>query len=83
MHRLVLLLLLTFIAPSAAQDPPRSVKTIRVEGLASTFYRVGSDGTVEINWRAVETAAISSDLSKSDIARAFIAIRDGSWKTMQ
>jgi hypothetical protein len=70
-----------------AQDPPKPVKTIRIQQASpdtTALYSVGSDGVVKIDWDAVETLAASkSDRALSPVAEVMIAIRDKSWKPMR
>lgn len=73
-------------AVSLAQDQPRSVKTQKIQtpSLADTaLYAIEADGTVKIDWNAVETLASSrADRTMSPFAEVMLAIRDNKWKPM-
>ena len=72
---------------SLAQDQPRSVKTQKIQApsLADTaLYAIEIDGTVKIDWDAVETLASSkADRTMSPVAEVMLAIRDRKWKPMR
>lgn len=72
---------------SLAQDEPRSVKTQRVQAPSpadTALYAVEADGTVRIDWDAVETLASSkADRIMSPFAEVMLAIRDSKWKPMR
>jgi hypothetical protein len=63
MHRCLALLLIAALAGSAlAQDQPKSLKTVRIHEPAPgspNLYVIHEDGTVRIDWPAVETLAAS------------------------
>lgn len=82
MRNLAAVLLLLLVSPAVAQTQPKPVKTFRVEAAPAPLYRVDDDGTVWIDWRRVETVARSADLRGGDIARALVAVRDGTAKKM-
>lgn len=82
MRNLAMVILLLFIQSATAQSAPKSVKTVRVQGAATPLYVVETDGTVRVDWRRVEIAAQSAELTDSDIARALIAVRDGKAQAM-
>ena len=71
---------------SLAQDQPKSVRTQKVQApsLESTsIYTVEPDGTVKIDWDAVETLASSkADRTMSPFAEVMLAIRDKTWQPM-
>jgi hypothetical protein len=61
------------------------VKTEKITGglVGIGLYEVGPDGTVLIDWRAVEAAAEGpADKQPTAVAKAMLAIRDGTWKPM-
>ena len=85
MHRLLAFMLIAALAaPALAQDEPKSLKTIRTREPApgmSTLYAIDEDGTVRIDWPAVETLAASkADRTVLPLAQLMLAIRDGTWK---
>lgn len=78
---------LTLSSGSLAQDQPRSVKTQKVQAPSLTdtaLYAIEADGTVKIDWNAVETLASSkADRTISPFAEVMLAIRDNKWKPMR
>lgn len=82
------LLMVTNLTAAYAQDgPPKSVKTLKIQKSspeATALYVIDTDGTVRIDWDAVETLASSkADRSISPMAEIMLAIRDGKWKPMK
>lgn len=69
-----------------AQDiTQRPVRTERIAGapVGVGLYEVATDGTVRIDWRAVEAAAEGHvDRTSTPVAKTMLAIRDGRWKPM-
>jgi hypothetical protein len=85
MHRcLVFPLIVALAGPALAQDQPRSLKTVRIHEPAPgtpNLYVIDEDGTVRIDWPAVETLAASkADRTVLPLAQLMLAIRDGTWK---
>jgi hypothetical protein len=85
MHRLLAFMLIAALAaPALAQDQPKSLKTVRIREPApgmDTLYAIDEDGTVRIDWPAVETLAASkADRTALPLAQLMLAIRDGTWK---
>jgi hypothetical protein len=85
MHRLLAFMLIaTLAAPALAQDQPKPLKTIRIREPAPgspTLYAIDEEGTVQIDWPAVETLATSkADRTVLPLAQLMLAIRDGTWK---
>jgi hypothetical protein len=85
MHRfLAYILIAALAAPALAQDQPRSLKTVRIREPAPgppSLYVIDEDGTVRIDWPAVETLAASkADRTVLPLAQLMLAIRDGTWK---
>jgi hypothetical protein len=85
MHRfLALTLIAALAAPALAQDQPKSLKTVRIHEPAPgmpNLYVIDEDGTVRIDWPAVETLASSkADRTVLPLAQLMLAIRDGTWK---
>ncbi|UGV26936.1 hypothetical protein E0H22_15330 [Rhodopseudomonas boonkerdii] len=80
--------LLALIMPTvvAAQDiTQRPVRTEKITGTTTGvgLYEVAPDGTVLIDWRAVEaTAEGPTDRTLTPVAQMMLAIRDGKWKPM-
>ncbi len=63
----------------------RPVTTERIAGVAMGvgLYEIAPDGTVVIDWRAVEAAAEgTADRTTTPIAETMLAISDGTWKPM-
>ena len=67
--------------PALAQDQPKSLKTIKIHEPApgvGTLYVIDEDGTVRIDWPAVETLAASkADRTVLPLAQLMLAIRGG------
>jgi len=85
MHRFLASILIAAVAgPAPAQDQPKSLKTIRIREPAPgtpNLYMIDEDGTVRIDWPAVETLAASkADRTVLPLAQLMLAIRDGTWK---
>ncbi|MEA2939936.1 MAG: hypothetical protein QOD09_465 [Bradyrhizobium sp.] len=85
LHRaLAFLLIATLAGPALAQDQPKPLKTVRIRERApgaDILYTVDEDGTVRIDWPAVETLASSkADRTVLPLAQLMLAIRDGTWK---
>jgi hypothetical protein len=85
MHRFLAFLLIAALAgPALAQDQPKSLKTVRIHESAPgspNLYVIDEDGTVRIDWPAVETLATSkADRTVLPLAQLMLAIRDGTWK---
>jgi hypothetical protein len=88
MHRLpAFMLIAALAAPAVAQDQPKSLKTIRIHEPAPgspNLYVIDEDGTVRIDWPAVETiAATKADRTVLPLAQLMLAIRDGTWKPVR
>ena len=85
MHRFLAFMLVAALAgPALAQDQPKSLKTVRIHEPAAgspNLYVIVEDGTVRIDWPAVETLAASkADRTVLPLAQLMLAIRDGTWK---
>jgi hypothetical protein len=85
MHRfLALMLIAALTGPALAQDQPKPLKTVRIREPAPgspNLYVIDEDGTVRIDWPAVETlAATKADRTVVPLAQLMLAIRDGTWK---
>jgi hypothetical protein len=85
MHRLLAFMLIAALAaPALAQDQPKSLKTVRIHEPAPgspSLYVIDEDGTVRIDWPAVETLAASkADRTVLPLAQLMLAIRDGTWR---
>jgi hypothetical protein len=78
------LLIAALAGPALAQDQPKLLKTVRIHEPspgANTLYVIDEDGTVRIDWPAVETLAASkADRTVLPLAQLMLAIRDGTWK---
>lgn len=83
------IVLLTSIMTTAVQadDGPKSVKTLKIQRSspeATRLYVIDGDGTVRIDWDAVEVLSTSkADRTFSPVADVMLAIRDGTWKAMR
>jgi hypothetical protein len=81
---LALLLIAALATPALAQDQPKTLKTLRIHQPppgASTLYAIDQDGTVRIDWPAVETlAATKTNRTVLPMALMMLAIRDRTWK---
>ena len=81
---LAFLLIAALAGPALAQDQPKSLKTVRIHEPAPgspNLYVIDEDGTVRIDWPAVETLAASkADRTVLPLAQLMLAIRDGTWK---
>lgn len=77
MRSLAACVVLIIAAPAMAQTAPKAVKTLRVEATRAPLYTIDAGGAVTIDWKRVEAAARGSDLTDRDIARALIAVREG------
>jgi hypothetical protein len=86
-RKLGLLLILAATVPALGQDQPKRVKTETVRGGPpglSILYAIDDDGTVRIDWDAVETLSISkADRTLLSIAQLMLAIRDRTWKPVK
>lgn len=88
MRLIVALLILIGANTASAQDgTPKSVKTLKIRQSspeATALYTIDADGTVKINWDAVEKLASSkADRTMSPMAEVMLAIRDRKWKPMR
>ena len=88
LHRsLAFLLIAPLAAPALAQDQPKPLKTVRIHEPAPgspNLYVIDEDGTVRIDWSAVETlAATKADRTVLPLAQLMLAIRDGTWKPVR
>ena len=81
---LAFILIAALAGPALAQDQPKSLKTVRIREPAPgspNLYVIDEDGTVRIDWPAVETLAASkADRTVLPLAQLMLAIRDGTWK---
>jgi uncharacterized membrane protein (Fun14 family) len=63
------------------------VKTLKIQQVfpgSTVLYKIEADGSVKIDWDAVETLATSKgDRTMSPFAEVMIAIRDKTWKPMK
>lgn len=85
---LVGLVMAMSITAAPAQDgPPKSVKTLKIQRSspeATALYAIEPDGTVKIDWEAVEALASSkADRTMSPVAEVMLAIRDNKWKPLR
>lgn len=82
-----LLMVMNFTVALAEDAPPKSVKTLKIQQPspeATALYAIDANGTVKIDWDAVETLASSkADRTMSPVAEVMLAIRDRKWKPMR
>ncbi len=82
-----LFVLLAVINFARAQEPPRTVKTLKIQQgrpEETALYKIEVDGTVKIDWETVETlASTKADRTISPFAEVMLAIRDKTWKPMR
>jgi hypothetical protein len=67
---------------SAQEITQRPVRTEKITGAPAGvgLYEIGPDGTVLIDWRAVEAAANGlADRMSAPVAQVMLAIRDAKW----
>jgi hypothetical protein len=88
MHRsLAFMLIAALAAPALAQHQPKPLKTVRIHEPAPgspSLYVIDEDGTVRIDWPAVETLAASkADRIVLPLAQLMLAIREGTWKPVR
>lgn len=74
--------LLLLATPAAADSAPKAVKTLRVTAAPAPLFHIDDKGTVTIDWHRVEAVSQSTDLTERDIARALMAVRDGTAQQM-
>jgi hypothetical protein len=81
---LAFLLIAAVAGPALARDQPKPLKTIKIREpapLPAELCAIDEDGTVRIDWPAVETlAALKADRAVLPLAQLMLAIRDGTWK---
>ncbi len=82
------LLVVLGLSLAHAQDAPlKSVKTLKIQKPspeAAALYAIEPDGTVKIDWDAVETLVASkADRTMSPVAEVMLAIRERKWKPMR
>ncbi len=81
-----LLIVMNLTAACAQDGSLKSVKTLKIQRSspeATALYAIDPDGTVKIDWDAVETLASSrSDRTMSPMAEVMLAIRDSKWKPL-
>lgn len=88
MRLIIALLILIGANTASAQDAtPKSVKTLKIQQPSpqtTSLYAIDPDGTVKIDWDAVQTLASSkADRTMSPVAEVMLAIRDRKWKPMR
>lgn len=79
------LIMLLPVAAPAQEVKQRPVRTERITGapVGVGLYEIAPDGTVLIDWRAIEaTAEGPADKPPTSVAKALLAVRDGKWKPM-
>jgi hypothetical protein len=79
---------LAVMLPASASAQELTQRPVRTEKITSAsagvgLYEIGPDGTVLIDWRAVEAAADGpTDRMSAPVAKVMLAIRDSKWKSM-
>jgi hypothetical protein len=83
-HATLTIVIALLPAMALGQEGPKRVKTEIIRESApgmSILYAIDGDGTVRIDWNAVETLATSkADRNMLPIAQLMLAIRDRTWK---
>jgi hypothetical protein len=86
MRTLIFAMTAIAMGSSASAQQPKAIRTVPVQAApagAGDLYEVDDDGTVHIDWRAVEQLkATESDRTHLPIAQLMLAIRDRTWKPM-
>ncbi|SNT02044.1 hypothetical protein SAMN05216374_2332 [Tardiphaga sp. OK246] len=83
--RIAVLAIMLPASASAQELTQRPVRTEKITGATGGvgLYEIGPDGTVLIDWRAVEAAANGpADRMSAPVAKVMLAIRDSKWKPM-
>lgn len=83
MRNIVVLMLVALSGAPALAEDVKTLKTIKIQEAAerADLYAIDKDGTVFIDWEAVETLAASQlDRTFRPTALLMLAIRDGKWK---
>lgn len=88
MRHVALIVFLSLLSGAAlGEQGPKRVKTETIRETApglSILYAIDEDGTVRIDWDAVETLAASkADRTMLPIAQLMLAIRDRTWKPVR
>ena len=79
--QIVRIAVLAIMLPSSASAQELTQRPVRTEKITSVpagigLYEIGPDGTVLIDWRAVETAASGpADRMSASVAKMMLAIR--------
>ena len=78
------LMIILLLATTSALADPKRVKTETIHESApglNILYVVEDDGTVRVDWKAVEAVVGSkSNRIMLPVAQLMLAIRDGTWK---
>ena len=83
MRSIVVLMLVALSGAPVLAEDVKTLKTIKIQEAAepANLYAIDKDGTVFIDWEAVETLAASQlDRTFRPTALLMLAIRDGKWK---
>jgi hypothetical protein len=87
---LLVAVILICSAPACAQEfPPLPRKPVILErivgpaGIVAGLYETDADGTVSVDWRAVELMAKTPHRSEQPLAAMMLAVRDGRWRPMK
>ena len=86
MRKVVLVMLVALISAPALAEEVKTLKTIKIQEAAerANLYTIDKDGTVLIDWDAVEILAASQlDRTFRPTALLMLAIRDGKWKPIR
>ena len=84
--RIECIALLVALLPAAGPAQDLTQRPVRTEKITASpagigLYEIAADGTVLIDWRAVEMMAGGpADRMAGPMARVMLAIRDGKWK---
>lgn len=85
--QIVRIAVLAIILPTSASAQELTQRPVRTEKITSVpasigLYEIGPDGTVLIDWRAVEAAADGpADRMSAPMAKVMLAIRNNKWKS--
>jgi hypothetical protein len=86
MRSVVVLMLIALTGAPALAEEVKTLKTIKIHEAPeqANLYAIDKDGTVLIDWEAVETLAASQlDRTFRPTALLMLAIRDGKWKPIR
>ena len=86
MRSVVVLTLVALTGAPALAEEVKTIKTIKIQETPeqANLYAIDKDGTVRIDWEAVEALAASQlDRTFRPTALLMLTIRDGKWKPIR